>query len=191
VSEAHLEIWFPSPHEASVFVETAATGPEREVTEVRLFAAFAARQVVNLRADGQVLARALAEIEHLEEGADIPRRIGETRLVPPTPARGRKGFEAQLRVREALPFIRLQSRGFGLRGLGVGFYGPTATLALLLHLLHHHSREGRCVLIETAQNIGGLGLAGRIGMTTQARAAAAAVSGAVATLQEAHAAEWR
>ena len=181
MSEAHLEIWFPSPHEVSVFVETATPPHMREVTEVRLFAAFAAR-VVNLRADGQVLARALAEMEHPEDGADIPQRIGETRLVPPTPSRGRKGFEAQLKLKANLPFLRLKSRGFGLRGLGVGFYAPTATLALLLHLLQRHSPEGRFVLIGTARNIGGLGLAGHIGRTTQARASAAAVSGAVAAL---------
>jgi hypothetical protein len=182
VSEAHLEIWFPSPHEVSLFVEAASSGPEREVTEVRLFAAFAARQIVNLRADGQVLARALAEMEHPEDGANLPQRIGDTRLVSPTPSRGRKGFEAQLKVREGLPFLRLKSRGFGLRGHGVGFYAPTATLALLLHLLHRHSPEGRFVLIGSARNIGGLGLAGRIRMTTQARASGAAVSAAVATL---------
>lgn len=187
VDETRLEIWFPSTDEVSVFIETAAPNAQaREIVEIGLFAAFATRQIVNLRNDqfAQLLASALAELEHPDSREDVPDQVGDTRLIPPTPGRGRKGFEATFKNRNGLPLINLKPRGFGMMARGVGFYAPTATLALLLHLLRRHSLEARFVLVETARSIGRLALLDGIGITSQAQIAGAAIQGAIEMLAE-------
>lgn len=132
-----------------MFVETPATGQAREVTEIGVFAAFAARQVANLRKDASMLSMcaAFSDLEHLDPGEDAPQTVGETRLVPPTPSQGRKGFVGTVKTKDGVPFINLKPQGFGVMARGVSFYAPTATTALLLHLLARHSEEGRFVLV--------------------------------------------
>jgi hypothetical protein len=185
VDDARFEIWFPSTDEVSIFIETPATGEARELVEIGLFAAFAARQVANLRKDEamQPMCYALTQLPHAEGGDEIPDAIGETRIVSPSPNQGRKGFVGTYKNRNGLPLVNLKPRGFGMMGRGVGFYAPTATIALLFSCLKGMSEEGRFVLIETAHNVGQLGLGGHIGVTSQAKMAGAAVSAAVDSLQ--------
>jgi hypothetical protein len=186
VDDGRFEIWFTSPEELSIFIEIAATGEAREVAEVALFAAFAARQVANLPRDPgtRSLCMALAELPHPETAEEIPEQVGETRIVPPSPAQGRKGFVGSFKTRNGLPLINLKPKGFGLMGRGVGFYSPTATIALLFYLLRRQSDEGRFVLVETARIIGKFGLMGRIGVRSQADAAGSAVALAIEALRD-------
>jgi hypothetical protein len=69
-------------------------------------------------------------------------------------------------------------------GRGVGFYAPTATLALLAYLHRRCSDVGRFLLVETAHGIGELGLEGSIGIRSQAKAAGISITAAMATLEE-------
>ena len=186
IDRARLEIWFPSPEEVSVFIETPASNAQaREVIESSLFAAYAARQLVNLRkgVSSEMLASTLASLEHPESDDDIPEQLGDTRIVAPSPRRGRKGFEATVALKDGIPLITLHPRGFGMLGRGVDFYAPTSTLALYLHLLRRMSPEGRFVLVETAKTVGSFAITGKLALTSQAQVAGAAVADAVAKLE--------
>ena len=185
MDEARLEIWFPSTEEVSVFVEATETGPEREVTEAAFFAAYAARQIADFRNDAtaQSLSRVLFDQEQLGADEPAPTSVGETRLVPPTPDQGRKGFVARFQYQNGLPRIHLKAKGFGVMGRGVPFYGPTSTQALLFHLLGRHSPEGRRLLVRTARVLGTLGMRGSIFRRSQAGMARLAILAAIEEME--------
>jgi hypothetical protein len=183
VADARFEIWFPSTEEVSIFTEIADTGEGREGNAIGLWAAFAARQIANLKRDAGMHAMCvlLAELEHTDE---MPDAVGETRIVPPTPSQGRKGFVGTFVSKDGLPLINVKPKGFGMMGRGVGFYAPTATLALFLDLHGRSSETARFVLTETARGIGLLALDGKIGVTSQAKAAGLALAFGVERLHE-------
>jgi hypothetical protein len=91
--DARLEIWYASMDEVSVFTEVLGDGFSREVMEARLFAAFAAAMIVALgkSAATQHLCHALREMAN----QDVEMlHMGDLKIVPTTPSKGRKGFRA-------------------------------------------------------------------------------------------------
>lgn len=178
-SYARLEIWFPSKDEVSIVVEADGDGFEREVAEATVFAAFAAGMIVGMgkRPETQYLCDLLADMPH--DGVEL-LHMGELQIVPPSSAKGQKGFEGALKISPGLARTGIKPTGFGLFSRGVGFYAPMAALALFLDLHHRQSPDGRFVLVETARRIGTLGAAGHITIASQAQVADGAVHGALA-----------
>lgn len=176
--DARLEIWFPSMNEVSVFTEVPGDGFDRELTETKLFAAFAASMIAAL---GKSAARdhLCATLKSmLSEGL----HMGELKPVPATLSKGRKGFEAVLKIEPENLRIAVKPKGFGLLSRGGHFYGPKAVFALYLRLLTRQS--GQVLLAQTAVLIGHVGADGKINTRSQGLLAAAAVKQALAELDE-------
>ena len=175
-----FEVWFLSDERISVFVETdleATPGAAREVHEALVFTAVAAGIIANLpKAVATPLCRHLADFEAPATREDIPTSLGDWVLVLPQPDRDRRGFEGTVRMKEGhLPVSKMKTRGFGWFGREVQDYAQIAALAVFIHLLSGFSPDGRVMLVEAAQTLGTLGLAGAIGMTTHPHAAWAAL----------------
>ena len=180
--DARLEIWFPSEDEVSIVVEADGVGFEREVAEATVFAAFAAGMILALgkRPETRYLCGLLADMPH--DGVEL-FHMGELHIVPPSSAKGQKGFEGALKISPGLARMGIKPKGFGLFSRGVGFYAPMAALALFLDLHQRQSPDGRFVLVETARRIGTLGAARHITITSQAQVADDAVHGALAEVR--------
>lgn len=175
VTDARFEIWFTSPDEVSVWLETdleAEPGPKREVLETWVFAALAAGVIANLpKPLAKELCSRLEEFPDTTNDDDVSAVVDGFHLVLPRPERGRKGFEGTFRVKGDLPIARLKPRGFRLFGREVQTYSQTATLVVLHNLFHGFTRGSRVMLVHTAHALGGLGQLGAIGMMNHAHAA--------------------
>jgi hypothetical protein len=177
-----FEVWFLSDQRISVFVETGyEPSIELEIYEAVVFAAIAAGIIANLpKAVALPLCRLLADYEVPATREDIPTSVGDRVLVLPQPDRDRKGFEGTVKMKPgALPVSRMKTRGFGLFGRDVQDYARDAAIALFLHVLLGLSDEGRAMLVAAARSLGGLGLAGAIGLTTHPHAAWTAVNSGI------------
>lgn len=168
----NLEIWFLQQDQVSIFLESSVADPDEErFQEVALFALFATRQVANLSGDwvAQSLASTLLGIDLDRPVEDVREKLGDVRIVTPSAPGGRKGFTAALRP-EKRGFFKMNPRGFGLLGKGVGYYAPTSTLALLAYLLDRRSDDEDYVnaLVATAKLVGAAGAEGAIGVTSSA-----------------------
>jgi hypothetical protein len=179
--DARLEIWYPSMDEVSIFIEVPGDGFERELTEAKLFAAFAAEMITALGkgAAKEHLCDTLWGLSSVDI-ADV--HMGALKIVPATPGKGRKGFEGALWISPHNVRVKVKPKGFGVLGRGVGFYAPMATFALFLQLHGRQSPRGQFVLVKTAEIIGYLGGAGKL---TPGLSAAAAVDSATAELHAA------
>lgn len=182
--DARLEIWYPSMDEVSVFTEVPGDGFDREVTEAKLFAAFAAAMIRRL-GRGAAKERLCTMLHGLATVGMESVHLGELKIVPATAGKRHKGFEADLWISPKDLRMQVKPTGFGALGRGVGFYAPTATFALLLTLHERQSPAGRFVLTKTAVHIGFLGGEGRLRTRSPGPVAASAVEAALAELDAA------
>lgn len=182
---SRLEIWFPAESQVSVSVETLLTHEaQAEVTEVALFTAFAGWISVALGGPrnefGMLLSSWLAEVP--DEGwGEMPIDDGPA-LVPAMEGPWSKGFEGTLKIKNELPFLAVKPKGFGLRGKGAGYYGPSAVLALFVYLHGRHSFQGRFMLTEAARAIGAVGASGSLSVRNVPQAAGSIVHDAMSKL---------
>lgn len=168
----NLEVWFTQQDVVSVYLESSVVDPDEErFLETSLFALFAARQIANFGRDwvGQSLSATLADIDPASALADVTSRLGDVRLASEFSGSGRKGFTAELRP-EKRGFFKLKIHGMGFMGKGAGYYGPTATLCVLAHLLGRRTDdpEYQYAVAATAKFVGLAGMRGAIGVTSQA-----------------------
>ena len=182
-----LEVWFPAQDRVSVFLESSFVDDEDEaIHETMLFALFAARQIANFSGDlvAQSLAAVLTDIDKAAPLKSAAEKLDGVTLVSPSPGRGRKGFTAELRP-EKRAFFKLNAHGFGMLGRGVGYYAPTAVLALLAHLLsRRESPEYRSALALAGNLVGIAGRNGAITIPSQANVAMQAAGAAWVTVQD-------
>jgi hypothetical protein len=177
----NLEVWFQSQDEISVFLESSIVDPDEErFHEISLFALFAARQFANLGRRDSVassLSRALLSVDLARPLPSVQAQLQGARLVTPRAGGGRKGFIAEFRP-EKRAFFKLRVRGLGILGRGAGYYGPTATLALLAYLLARRvdDSEFQRALAATAHFVGTAGSQETITLTSQAAIAMQAAS---------------
>jgi hypothetical protein len=148
---AALAIRFYAPNEASVRIETTATGEEEQRAEILLFCFYAAHWIDQLnrrhRGDGinpgVDLALTLRVSEREELLMDplvwsLEEKEPLVRLLPDT-GHAAKQLSAELRYSDADPAtFTTSTSGFGLLGRrlrGLGQYGEQSVLALQRHLL--------------------------------------------------------
>ena len=169
----NLEIWFLQQNEVSVFLESPITDPDEEhFSETCLFALYAARQIVNLRAEGHLLADVLRTIDTSAPILQVEELLGGVRVSSPRDRGGRKGFTAELRL-DKRDVFKLHPHGFGMLGKGLSYYSPTSALALLSWLLVRRKDDSvyQRALSAAAENVGIAGTQGTIKMTSQQRVA--------------------
>ena len=168
-----LELWFLEPDIATIDLESSIADPEAErFYEICLFALFAARQVVNLRRDGELLAATLSSVGEDQGLRHILRTRGgipEVREALSLPRAGRhKGFTCVFRPGNRQVF-KLQPHGFGLLGKDVSRHAFAATLGLLTYLERRRGDDAayQTALGRAAALIGEAGSSGAVRLATQ------------------------
>ena len=171
-----VEVTFVQQDAVSVFLESALVGEEEQRAEILLFSFFATRNIANLgRRDtvGSSLGDALCRVHDDKSVYRLLREFGGTdlRLVDPRKESGPKRFNATLRLTRRGPIFKLKAHGVGVLGKGLGFYSPTATLALLAYLLQRRQGDRRYNnrLVAAANAVGRA--ADAVSLRSQARVA--------------------
>jgi hypothetical protein len=179
MNSGRFEVWFISDDQVSVVVETSADDAEaffRETHATAVFSALAAGIIANLpKEKANAFCSLLADFDLPANHYDIPTNVGDRSVVRTRPDGNRKGFEGKFDLSGAVPSGRMKTRGFGLFGSEVQDYAQTAVLAVLLHLLHDFTADGRIMLVGAANSLGRLGLAGAVGLRTHPHAAETAL----------------
>jgi hypothetical protein len=153
VIETALDIRFPADDQASVRLQSNASGTAEKQAEIILFSLYATRAIANLRQTeaAQLLTRSLAELVHASTEDLAAFTAGEgpsarsdeeirVRFLPDdAPPSGEKTFQAHVRFLDNEPNPRIvftmKPRGFGLLSKSVDHYAPGSVLVLLYALL--------------------------------------------------------
>ncbi|MDP8929963.1 MAG: hypothetical protein M3O70_15695, partial [Actinomycetota bacterium] len=164
---ANVEIHFHQQDQVSVFLETNVRELKEAYLETLVFCLFSSRELANL-GRGEA-ARNTALVLQGMRGNLIPflDHHHDVRIVQYQGARGRKRFEARLRLDDLIRF-NLNLRGFGLLGTGLNYYGFAAVFSLLRFLAMKRRHDEGFIerLEEAAANVGDQWLAsGGIGVT--------------------------
>jgi tetratricopeptide (TPR) repeat protein len=132
----NLEIHFHQQDEASVYLESVASGKDEKFGEILLFCCFALRTMSNFgrHSIASSLATMLSQIgDHLIE---LPNRHSpdEAKLVSYQGNQGRKRFVAKLRYNDKNFTFKFKPKGLFLTG-GIDYYAPNSVMILLRYLV--------------------------------------------------------
>jgi len=134
--QSNLEINFHQQDEASVFLENTTSGEEEKFGEILLFCCVALRTIVNFgnHQAAELIAMTLSQVGgNLKElaGHDSP---DAAKLIDYPGSAGRKRFLVTLGFSSDNFNFQYKPKGFGLLGIGTGYYAPNAVMLLLRYL---------------------------------------------------------
>ena len=132
----NLEIHFHQQDEASVYLESDASGKDEKFGEILLFCCFALRTMSNFgrHSIASSLATMLSQIgDHLIELPNL-HSPDEAKLVSYQGNQGRKRFVAKLRYNDKNFTFKFKPKGLFLTG-GIDYYAPNSVMILLRYLV--------------------------------------------------------
>lgn len=133
----NLEIHFHQQDEASVYLESNASGEDEKFGEILLFCCVVLRQMANLGIHHPIassLATLVMQVsDNLTELVEYEHEI-DVKLVEYKGSHGRKRFEAILKYSDTSFNFKFKPKGFGLLARGVGYYAPVSVMILLRYL---------------------------------------------------------
>lgn len=176
-----VEVHFHQQDEASVFFESTFTADEGRPFELYFFTCFTVGQLLNLGNDKpgtSTLAEALMKMELPMAPLDddmmafiafiMGTAPGTPKLVDYKGSPGRKMFEAELRFSSSSSF-RLEHKGFGFLGTGLGYYVPHSVFLLLKYLARKRIQDADYLytLAKVAERSGQAYLSGKLDIENQ------------------------